>query len=131
MKKVFNASEIIDGFNSLFPIEVNHSGGHHFCEDFTELEEWDCASGELWANYLDNLCISAEFSLKELENGGDYVLFNHWFEHMVDNFINGNLTDCFNDFEELKENDSDELFRMLLDHTLELEILRLYAERIL
>ena len=129
MNKIFDSSEIIEGFNSLFPIEVNHSGGNHSCEDFTELEEWDSGAGEVWANYLGGQCISPEFSFAELEKGGDYVLFNHWFEYMVDNFVNGNLNDCFDDIEELKENDSDELFNMLCDHDKELEILRLYAER--
>ena len=130
--KTFNASEIIESLNNIFPMTINHSGtsGENIVvNDFNELEEWDSASGELWANHLDQFCISADFDYNDLTKYGDSILFDYHFNNMVMNFINGNLNDCFNDLEELKENDSDSLIDKLRDEEEEVNILRLYIER--
>lgn len=127
--KEFNAQTIIDGFESLFdfPLEQRHSGHVYTSYDLADLQENDSAFGEYWANYLDSICIQADFDLQDLQRCGDSVLSDYWFTHMINNHTNGNLKDCKNDLVELWENDQDELLEMLsnLDNKMEVKILRL------
>lgn len=101
MEYLNNAQALIDDFSELFPIEVNHSGGHHICNDFKELEEWDGAAGELWANFLDSKGFSADFDLDDLERQGDDLILEYYVEQNLDSFINGNISSSISNFNEL------------------------------
>ena len=131
--KTFNASEIIESFEALFPMSIKHSGTKGeivIIESFEELDDWDCASGEYWANHLDQYCISADFDYNDLVRYGDSILFDYYFNLMIQNINNGNLSDCMNDIIDLKNEDHDSFFNSLTDHENELEVLRLYSKRV-
>ncbi len=114
MEYLNKAQQLVDEFNSLFPIVVNHSGGTHSCETFTELEEWDCAAGEMWANFMDDKGIDNNFSLDELENQGDDLLLTHYIRENLESYINGNVTEAISNFETmLQECDVEEVINCL------------------
>lgn len=124
MEYLNNAQQLEDEFNSLFPVEVNHTGGKYSCENFAELEEW--------ANFLDDKGFSADFDLNELERRGDDLILEMYVKQNLESYINGNISyaidnfntmfeEClFNDViafleaEELPEN-TNEIIRKLLE----------------
>ena len=118
MNYLNNAQDLENEFNAMFPILVNHSGGTHSCETWGELEEWDCASGETWANFLDSVGFGADFSFQELESRGDDLMLEMYVKENINAYINGNVTDAIENFEiMLNDCDFDDVIGFLKDET--------------